>query len=97
MKSLDSVNKPEALANCDNTSDANKPVSTTVQTALDGKAPLIQANLTATRAPNDEDDVNFGYAVGSLWINVTGNAVYMAVDVTSEAAIWALLGLAGET
>ena len=34
MKSMNSANKPDALANCDNTSDAAKPVSTAQQTAF---------------------------------------------------------------
>jgi hypothetical protein len=39
------------LGNCDNTSDANKPVSTATQTALDGKAPtgpIGSSGLTMT-------------------------------------------------
>jgi hypothetical protein len=36
------------LANVDNTSDANKPVSTAAQTALDLKAPLASPALTGT-------------------------------------------------
>ena len=36
------------LANVDNTSDANKPVSTATQTALDLKAPLASPALTGT-------------------------------------------------
>ena len=36
------------LANVDNTSDANKPVSTATQTALDLKAPLASPGLTGT-------------------------------------------------
>jgi len=36
------------LGNVDNTSDANKPVSTATQTALDLKAPLASAVLTGT-------------------------------------------------
>ena len=36
------------LDNCDNTSDANKPVSTATQTALDDKAPLASPALTGT-------------------------------------------------
>lgn len=37
-----------SLSNVDNTSDANKPVSTTQQTALDLKAPLASPALTGT-------------------------------------------------
>lgn len=36
------------LGNVDNTSDANKPVSTATQTALDAKAPLASPALTGT-------------------------------------------------
>lgn len=36
------------LGNVDNTSDANKPISTATQTALDGKAPLASPALTGT-------------------------------------------------
>lgn len=36
------------LSNVDNTSDANKPVSTATQTALDAKAPLASPALTGT-------------------------------------------------
>ncbi|MEN6353202.1 MAG: hypothetical protein ABFD02_07090, partial [Bacteroidales bacterium] len=36
------------LENVDNTSDANKPISTATQTALDSKAPLASPTLTGT-------------------------------------------------
>lgn len=40
------------LGNVDNTSDANKPISTATQTALDTKAPLASPTLTGTpKAP----------------------------------------------
>jgi predicted RecA/RadA family phage recombinase len=45
-------------------------------------------NLVATAAPAVGDDSDDGYAVGSLWIDVTGDAVYRAVDVTVGAAVW---------
>jgi len=38
------------LGNVDNTSDANKPVSTSIQTALDSKAPLASPLFTGTPA-----------------------------------------------
>lgn len=50
-KSWQSLNKSAVgLGNVDNTSDANKPISTATQTALDAKAPL--ANPTFTGLPN---------------------------------------------
>lgn len=41
------------LGNVDNTSDANKPVSTATQTALDLKAPLASPTFTGTVAANN--------------------------------------------
>lgn len=47
MKSLDSVNKPDALNQCNNTADADKPVSTAQQTALDLKANAADAAMNS--------------------------------------------------
>ena len=41
------------LGNVDNTSDANKPISTATQTALDLKAPLASPTFTGTATTND--------------------------------------------
>jgi hypothetical protein len=50
-KSWQTLNKAAVgLANVDNTSDANKPISTATQTALDLKAPLASPTLTGTPA-----------------------------------------------
>lgn len=47
------------LGNVDNTSDANKPVSTAAQAALDSKAPLASPTLTGTpTAPTAAVDTN---------------------------------------
>lgn len=42
----------------------------------------------ATTAPTAGDDVNDGYAVGSLWVDVTNDILYVCVDSTATAAIW---------
>jgi hypothetical protein len=42
----------------------------------------------ATAAPGVGDDSGDGYAVGSIWIDVTGDKAYIAVDVTVGAAVW---------
>lgn len=47
-----------------------------------------KCNFTATAAPGVGDDVDDGYAVGSMWIDVTGDAVYFCVDATAGAAVW---------
>gem|GEM_PF-3475006 len=42
----------------------------------------------ATVAPAVTDDTGDGYAVGSVWVNVTADTVYMCVDATTGAAVW---------
>ena len=49
-KTWQTLNKSAVgLGNVDNTSDANKPISTATQSALDAKAPLLQPTLTGLR------------------------------------------------
>ncbi len=73
------------LGNVDNTSDADKPVSTATQTALNAKADatsLTAASLrTALGIPEYQDDaaaVTGGLASGELYFNTTTNT-YMLV------------------
>lgn len=60
--------------------------------AADHVIPL--SNLTATTDPTVTDDVSAGYAVGSLWVNISEDAgaltghVYLCVDPSFGAAIW---------
>lgn len=58
-------------------------------------ASTIKDNLVATAAPGAGDDSNDGYAVGSLWLDVTNDHAYIAIDVTVAAAVW--LQLDGST
>lgn len=65
-----SVTKTEVgLGNVDNTSDANKPVSTAQQTALDGKQP-IDADLTAIAGLTPSNDDIIQRKAGS-WVSRT--------------------------
>lgn len=57
------------LANVDNTSDANKPVSTAQQTALDGKQPL-DGDLTALAALTGTNTIYYRSAANT-WSPVT--------------------------
>lgn len=57
------------LGNVDNTSDANKPVSTAQQTALDGKQPL-DSDLTTIAGLTATTD-NIMQAAGSAWASRT--------------------------
>ena len=54
-----------------------------------------KANLSATAAPTTGDDSADGYSVGSLWIDVTNDNVYQAVDVSVGAAVWKQLDASG--
>lgn len=73
-KSWQTLNKAAVgLANVDNTSDANKPVSTATQTALDAKAPatrLISAGTGLTGGGDLSADrtlaANFGTTAGTI-------------------------------
>ena len=49
-------------------------------------------NITATSNPTVDDDINGGYNVGSIWVNVSSDAIYFCADSTDGAAIWALAG-----
>jgi len=44
--------------------------------------------VNATTAPTANDDANDGYSEGSLWIDITGDVIYLCVDATPTAAIW---------
>jgi hypothetical protein len=44
--------------------------------------------LDATAAPAQTDDSGDGYSVGSIWIDVTGDAAYICVDASVGAAVW---------
>lgn len=50
---------------------------------------VVKSNLTATVAPTATDDDNAGYAVGSLWIDAVADRVWLLVDPTPGAAVWA--------
>jgi hypothetical protein len=51
----------------------------------------------ATAAPAVADDSGDGYAVGSVWIDITGDKAYICVDATEGAAVWNPFEGAGET
>jgi hypothetical protein len=51
-----------------------------------GTVPL--SKYDATVAPAVTDDSGDGYAVGSVWVDVTGDDAYICVDATVGAAVW---------
>jgi hypothetical protein len=74
-KSFQTLDKAAVgLSNVDNTSDANKPVSTATQTALDGK----QATITGAATTIDTEDLTVSRALVS-----DGSGKVAVSDVTS--------------
>lgn len=47
-----------------------------------------KVNLVATTAPAVSNDNTEGYTVGSTWVDVTNDKAYIALDVTTGAAVW---------
>jgi hypothetical protein len=46
-------------------------------------------NFAATAAPGVTNDLDQGYGVGSIWINVTADNAYICEDASDGAAVWA--------
>lgn len=55
----------------------------------------LKHNFSATAAPTGTDDSSAGYAVGSIWIDVTGDKVYICYDATASSALWQEVGSGG--
>ena len=45
-------------------------------------------NFAATSNPGVTDDIDGGYTVGSVWVNVTTDAAWICADNTDGAAVW---------
>ena len=52
-------------------------------------------NTTATTNPGTGDDEDDGYAVGSVWTNVTLDTAFICVDASSGAAVWISIDASG--
>jgi hypothetical protein len=55
----------------------------------------LKHNFSASAAPGSTDDSAAGYAVGSMWIDTTGDKVYINYDATATAALWQEVGAGG--
>jgi hypothetical protein len=44
--------------------------------------------LDATTAPTVDNDNTEGYGVGSVWLDVTNDVAYLALDVSTGSAVW---------
>lgn len=50
-----------------------------------------KSNLSATVAPTVNDDSSGGYAIGSLWLDITADQAYICLDSAVGAAVWKLM------
>lgn len=76
-----------ALQRANNLSDlTNVPVAR-ANLNLTGLA-NAQSNMTATTNPTVSSDNTQGYTIGSTWFNTTTNAVFVAANVATGAAVW---------
>ena len=57
-------------------------------TTSTGVITSLKSNLAASAAPTVNDDSSAGYAVGSVWIDVTADKAYLCLDDTVGAAVW---------
>ncbi len=48
----------------------------------------IKSNFSATTNPTSTDDSGSGYAIGSYWINTSGDMAYICADASVGAAVW---------
>lgn len=60
-------------------------VGTDVEAALDGRPPT---HVEASTDPTVSDDNTDGHVVGCRWINLAGAEEFVAVDVSTGAAVW---------
>jgi hypothetical protein len=49
---------------------------------------LLQNNYTAIAAPTTGDDNAAGYAIGSIWIDIITDTIYVCADAGTGAAVW---------
>ena len=47
--------------------------------------------LDATADPTANDDTDLGYAVGSIWVNVTTDRMHVCANSTADNAVWQAL------
>lgn len=63
----------------------------TATATIGGTAASILDNLGSTAAPTSNDDATQGYTVGSHWIDIANDIVYVCTDSTNGAAVWKLV------
>lgn len=54
-----------------------------------------QDPVSSTSAPTASDDTSEGHEVGRIWVNTTDDSIYIAADVTEDAAVWVVVSGSG--
>lgn len=80
-------------ANCErNVLDDNIIVNAATRVTDAGTSTKLESNHVRSNSdPTANDDNGDGYPIGTLWINLTSEDVFMLVDSTAGAAVWVSL------
>lgn len=71
--------------------------SLTVTATVAGAEASIKDNLGSTLAPTSNNDGTEGYTVGSHWIDISNDIVYVCTDASTGAAVWKLVSSSNYT
>lgn len=77
----------DALQASNNLSDLTNVSQARANLNLTGLANAL-SNMTATTNPTVSSDHTQGYSIGSTWFNTLTNAMYVASNVSTGAAVW---------
>ena len=82
----DTAVQPAAISNVDNTSDADKPVSTATQTALDAKAPLADPDFTGVLEVDTNARLEFDSNLTKLHNVLRSTSIVIGNNITLNPA-----------
>jgi hypothetical protein len=90
LEAADLINRITALENAlaAHIADLANPHAVTKEQVGLSNLEDIRVNFTATTPPTVNDDINSGYTVGSVWIDVAQKEAYVLVDSTAGVAVW---------
>lgn len=64
-------------------------------TSSAGAVSVLRHNLAAASGPLSSNDVDEGYGVGSVWVDLTNDRAYLCVDAgtpSTDTAVWRMIG-----
>lgn len=77
------------ITNTDNPHEINK-----TQVGL-GNVENILSNFAGSAIPTNNEDLDDGYSVGSMWVDISGSKIYICKDNTVGSAVWQEMGITG--